>query len=308
MIIWIWSGKYFYAEHNPTIRADKNGNVYGGGGGTEINYPSQPQPSTAEAVEAYVENLPAMYEAQMQYSPLIAAQQVGMLQEYLPGIVGTQQQLQQQYLPQNVAQQVGLQMAYSPMLVGQQQELQRMYEPEAYAAKSQLGELMSPDYLTSYTPQTGIGFDAVKDRLREDVRGAWASRGLAESGMSAEDEARMLAEFEFPYALQKQQLANQELGRRQDVALSLAGRYGVQQTPTVNMPNVGIPGYTAPDLMSGYNFPNVANFMQQGYGNYVGGAMATQSPNYMGGIGSILQGTGAFFSSIRFKKNVRLWA
>lgn len=27
----IWNGKYFYAKHNPTIRADKLGNIYGGG-------------------------------------------------------------------------------------------------------------------------------------------------------------------------------------------------------------------------------------------------------------------------------------
>lgn len=52
-------------------------------GSTKISQPETPQaPSTAEAVKAWVESMPQVYETQMKYDPLLAAQQVQMAQQY----------------------------------------------------------------------------------------------------------------------------------------------------------------------------------------------------------------------------------
>ena len=176
----------------------------------------------------------------------------------------------------------------------QQQELQQQYEPEAYAARQQMGGLMGGDYLSNYdTGGYGQGFESARNRLKQDSRAAWAQRGLGFSGMSAEDETRMLSEFEFPYAMQQEQLRSQELGRRQNVALSLMGRFGVPEIQGVNTPQVG-----TPNLMGGYDFGNVQSGMQQGYSSYQQAARPIvtqqQKPDYLSGIGSILQGIGSF--------------
>jgi hypothetical protein len=132
--------------------------------------------------------------------------------------------------------------------------------------------------------------------------------------MSAEDETRMLSEFEFPYAMQQEQLTLQELARRQNVGLQLAGRAGVQ-----GMPQVGMPQYQPPDMMAGYSFPQVQGGMLQGYGTYAPATrpLMGQSGDLMGGIGGILSGVGAgmsgyaamaALSSKHLKHNIKLWA
>lgn len=57
MYNFIWNGLYYYAKHNPSIRADKNGNIFGGGGGDEpeLNYP--PPPPLKSAEEHFQESL-----------------------------------------------------------------------------------------------------------------------------------------------------------------------------------------------------------------------------------------------------------
>lgn len=84
MFKFIWNEELqcYCAEHNPTIRADKNGNVFGGGS-TSISEPNPPaQPSTADAVNAWVQSMPQVYQTQMQYAPLQAQQQVELAQKY----------------------------------------------------------------------------------------------------------------------------------------------------------------------------------------------------------------------------------
>ena len=295
-----------------------------GGGNTTVNMPSVPQqPSTAEAIQAYIQGMPQMYQAQMEWQPQLAAQEISSMQQYLPQITALQQQLQQQYAPQQAAQQWALQEQYAPLLAAQQQQLQQQYEPGSYAALQNLGSqmtpeylsgqgafnvasspllqqmqgMMTPEYLTGYSAQEAPGMQAARERLQQEARSAWADRGLAESGMSAEDETRMLSEFELPYAMQQEQLTQQvnaqrqalatqlgttdlqsqqnawqnyynELGRRQNVGLSLAGRYNVPSQSSVATPQVSIPNYSAPNVMSGYTFPQVQNAMNTGYGNY----------------------------------------
>ena len=80
MYKWIWNDllKCYCAEHNPSIRADKDGNVFGGGGGGG----SVPEaPSGADAVEAWARELPQIYQAQIEYEPQLLAHQLAMQEE-----------------------------------------------------------------------------------------------------------------------------------------------------------------------------------------------------------------------------------
>jgi hypothetical protein len=228
-----------------------------------------------------------MYQAQMEWSPQIAEQQMGMFQQYMPQVMQMQQGLMEQYAPQQAAL---------------QQQLQQQYEPEAYAAREQLGGLMEQgDWMTGYQAQTAPGMEAARDRLTQDVRGAWAQRGLGQSGMSAEDEMRMLSEFEFPYAMQQEQMTLQELARRQNVGLALTGRAQAQ-----GMPQVGMPQYQPPDVMGGYSFPQVQGGMMQGYGTY---APLTRPMIYQqdSGLGGILGGAGAGMSGLAAMKTAGMF-
>jgi len=254
----------------------------GGGTTTQVYQPTPaPQPSTADAINAYIKGLPQMMGIQMQYAPQLAQQEYDIAQGLAPSYAQMAWELQQQY---------------APMMAQQQQELQQQYEPEAYAARQQLGDLMGGDYLSDYDAGGyGAGFDAARNRLAQDTRAAWAQRGLGFSGMSAEDEVKMLSEFEFPYALQQEQLRAQELGRRQNMALSLMGRYAVPNVQGVNTPQVN-----TPNMMGGYDFGNVQSGMLQGYGAYTQAArpipIEQQKPDWLGGVGSILGGIGAIGS------------
>lgn len=329
-------------------------------GSTNVSTPAAPPaPTTADATKAYIEGLPAMYQAQMDWAPKLAQQDISLLQQYLPQVTALTQQLQSQYAPQEAAQQWALQEQYAPLLAAQQQQLQQQYEPGSYNALQNLGSqmtpeylsgqgaynpaqsdmfnqmssMMTPDWMTGYSAQNAPGMDAARDRIVQQARSAWADRGLATSGMSAEDEARMVSEFEFPYALQQEaltqqtlaqrqgmgltaaqtQLANDqnawqnyyaELGRRQNVGLSLAGRYNTPTQQTVSTPQVGIANYQTPNVMSGYSFPQVQNSMMSGYGNYSStygnmyntNAQMQQSQNSLYGnmIGGALGAFGSF--------------
>jgi hypothetical protein len=53
------------------------------GGGTQIHQPTPPsQPSTADAIKTWVKSMPQVYQTQMEYSPLLAQQQVDLAQQF----------------------------------------------------------------------------------------------------------------------------------------------------------------------------------------------------------------------------------
>lgn len=351
----------------------------GSSGGTTVIQPKPaPQPSTADAIKAYIQGLPAMYGAQMEWAPKLAEQDIGMMQQYIPQLAELSNQLQMQYAPEQAAQAWQMQQQYAPLYAQQQQALQQQFEPGAYGALQSLGGMMepgylggqggmmqaqspmleqlgagmTPDWMYGYRAQEAPGMDLARERIVQGARDAWADRGLLESGMSAFDEARMLSEFEFPYAMQQEALTQQvqaqrqgqaqalggaqlgtlenaynrylsELGRRQNVGLSLAGRYNVPVQQAISTPQIGTPGYTAPNLMQGYDFGQVQNAMAQNYGTYAAASRPllgqSGTPNWalgLSGVGSIFQGlgsmaTGGMFggtSSRRYKKNIKKWA
>lgn len=295
-------------------------------GSTSYEAPAAPPPapSTTDSVAEYVANMPAMYQAQLDWQPKLAAQDVAMMEQYLPQVTALTQRLQEQYAPQDAATNWSLQQQYAPLYAAQQQELQQQYEPGAYNAIQNLGNQMTPEYLsgegafntasdptlqsmqsmmtpewmTGYRAQEAPGMNAAREKVKQQSRNAWADRGLGLSGMSAMDESQAIADFEFPYALQQEQLTQNvlaqrqglaaqlgttglnaqqnawqnyysELGRRQNVGLSLAGRYNVPNQTQMSAGQVNIPNYQAPNVMAGYSYGGVANQQMQGYNSYM---------------------------------------
>lgn len=308
--------------HNVRYEPLKNGNKLFKGDTEIVQGPTPPPaPTSTDAMNAYIQGLPQMYQAQLDWQPKLTASEIQTAQQFAPSIAGIYNQIQQQYAPQQAALDWQIQSQYAPLAVQQQQEMQRMYEPEAYAAKANLGNvvnqgnymntapwlqsgssalsglqgLTNQDYLTNYNPETAPGLALAKDRLRGDIRGAWADRGLAQSGASAFDESKILSELELPYAQQQEAMRLSELGRRQEMALglgqmdigaqeaaanrymseigrrqnvglSLAGRYNVPTQPTVATPQISAPIAPTQQVGAGYSFPQVQNNMMQGYG------------------------------------------
>jgi hypothetical protein len=170
-----------------------------------------------------------------------------------------------------------MQQQYAPLMAQQAQELQQQYEPEAYAARQALGGVIGQEgYLTDYQAPQGTGFEATRRRLQQDIRGGLAGRGFA-AATDPYTEAEELSRFEFPYQLQREQLATQELGRRQQLAAGLAGRYAPPAIAGVSTPQVQAPQVGTPNLMQGYNFGSVQQGIQQGYGNYLNAFSARQN-------------------------------
>ncbi len=197
---WIWDDKLncYCAEHNPTIRADKNGDVFGGGG---VEQPSPPaQPSTADAINAWVQSMPQVYQTQMQYAPLQAAQQVQLAQQYAlpygqalqtaqeamyPGTTALQEQLagqaqtgmtgqvpdwqRQQYLSNlranlgtNIGSGIGADYT-SRGLLQQNQDWQNYYRDLGLSltGRQPLTQATTPatsDYMSNFTPATNMNY------------------------------------------------------------------------------------------------------------------------------------------------------
>ena len=101
MFKWFWNKKLacYCAEHNPTIRADKNGNVFGGGS-TKISQPSPPPaPSTKESVQAWADVQPQIYQQQLQYEPKLLEQQLAMQSRFAEPLLRQNYELQKEYAP-----------------------------------------------------------------------------------------------------------------------------------------------------------------------------------------------------------------
>ncbi len=91
MFKFIFDKKYgfYFATHDITIRADKNMNVYGGGGGTTIQQPSTPSigATTRQAIEAEIEALPKRFETELEFRPKFAELDVETLERFSPRIL-----------------------------------------------------------------------------------------------------------------------------------------------------------------------------------------------------------------------------
>ena len=222
----IWNGKYFYAEHNSSIRADKNGDVYGGGGkpATVVQAPAAPVPTAGETAAQVA-------QARLEYDPQIAAQQ---------------QQLAEQYYPQQVGLQASLLQQFAPQAAGLQQQIRQEYSPtqaaltEAFAQQG-LERLEDPFGLT---PEEATAEEAIRGRQREQLTQQLRTRanigGGLFGGRAQATEQRALTELE-------QAFAQQDISRRQagaQTALQYAIPSIQQLFPQTQFP--GAPGLQPP--------------------------------------------------------------
>jgi hypothetical protein len=241
------------------------------GGQPETPQPAAAQaaPSTAEAVNAWVASLPAVYQAQLDYAPKEAAQQVALAQQYAAPMGEAMLSAQNAMYPETTALQENL-------AVQAKEGMQ-----------SQMPEWYKDQYLSNFRANLGTNIGA-------PVAAADTSRGLLQQQKDWGDYYR-------------------------NMALSVTGRQPLTQASTPQTSN----------WMQGYTPNSVMNYTQQGYGTqmqnqasiygsqmgYAGQMGASNNQMFgqimgsaLGGAGSALGGFGMGLSSIRYKKNIKLWA
>jgi len=89
----------FYLAHKHPIKGVAFSNR--GGGGTEIVQSTPaPQPSTADAINAWVQSMPQVFAEQQRQAPLQAEQQVGLAQQYAEPLAQAYKTAQETLYPQ----------------------------------------------------------------------------------------------------------------------------------------------------------------------------------------------------------------
>lgn len=171
-----------------------------GGGQPEAPAPPPAPPSStetsAQAIQAQIDALPKILEAQKQYGGQFSEEQLKSLQVYGPQFAEAALKLQKEYGPQFA-------------------DVERSLSPELAGAQKTLA-----DFLNSTDQQE---YDALRPGLIEDVRAAQSQRGLgAISPLGAIDES-----------VQLQRLKQSLKDRRLNVALSTAGRVPISGVPQI---------------------------------------------------------------------------
>lgn len=299
MFKWIWNKELncYTAKHNSTIRADKNGDVFGGGS-TKIESPTPPAaPTATQSAADWAAALPSIYQTQIQYEPQLLQQQLAMqnayaqplLQQYLTG--------QQQYGTEMARQQWELQKEYAPQLAQQQYDITNQLYPQTAGLQEQLAS-------QAQTGMAGGVPDWQRQQYLSDIRANLGTN--IGSPIGAEYTSRGL--------LQQQQDWQRYY---QNLGLSVTGRQPLTQPSTISQPQYNMPSYQGTNWTQGYTPQGVMNYNATNYGNYAGlyGNMygANQRQNQYGswwqsglmnmagqGVGGLATGIGyGMMSSIR---------
>lgn len=172
------------------------------GGGGEPQQPSAPaappstQETSAQAIQAQIDALPKILEAQQKYGSQFSDEQLKSLEQYGPKFAEAALKLQQEYGPRFA-------------------EIERSLSPELAGAQKTLAS-----FLDSTDQQE---YDSLRPGLIEDVRAAQSQRGLgAISPLGSIDES-----------VQLQRLKQSLKDRRLNVALSTAGRVPIGGMPQI---------------------------------------------------------------------------
>ena len=165
--------KCYCATHNPTIRADKNGNVFGGGG-SDISTPTPPpQPTVGESMADWVKHMPQVYDLQMEYAPQQAAQQVALAQEYAAPLGQAYLQAQREMYPEQYAMSDMLSQQAMEGMQGQVPDWQKaQYQSDLRAnLGTNIGSPISADYMS----RAGL-------QQQQDYQNQWRNVGLSLAG------------------------------------------------------------------------------------------------------------------------------
>lgn len=218
-----------------------------GGTTTQIIQPTPaPAPSTAEAINAYVASLPALYEAQMKYAPLEAQQQLELTKQYAVPYAQAYQQAQEILYPGTSALQEGLvARAQAGMTEQVPQSMRDQYRSDLLA---QLGTNAS----------SGIGADYVSRNLinqQQQYNQYYENLGLSLAGRQP------LVNPQTPSYTN--QLGNYQPGQGLQYTAGNYGTYTAASRPIVSQNQSGTPNW-AMGL-------NAAGNLLQGIGAYRNG-------------------------------------
>lgn len=145
-----------------------------GGTTTQIIQPTPPPaPSTADAINAYVQSLPALFEAQLKYAPMEAQQQLDLTRQFAIPYAQAYQEAQETLYPGTSALQEGLvEKARAGMTGSVPQGMRDQYRSDLLA---QLGE----------NAKSGVGADYVSRNLinqQEQYNQYYQNLGLSLAG------------------------------------------------------------------------------------------------------------------------------
>ena len=171
-------------------------------GETTIEAPPPPAPppspgqTAKEAIQAQIDALPGILQAQQEFGPQFSQLSLEQLQQFGPQFAQTALDLQREFAPQFV-------------------EIERQLNPELAEAQRTL-----TDFLRNTDEEE---FQNLLPGLIEQTRSAQSIRGIGDiSPLGAIDES-----------IQVQQLKESLKNRRLNIALSTAGRIPITGTPTV---------------------------------------------------------------------------
>lgn len=244
----------------------------GGGGGNEQPAPPAPQSTmetSAQAIQAQIDALPKMLQAQQQYGPQFSQLNLEQLQKYGPEFAQAALDLQRKFGPQFAA-------------------VERDLSPELAGAQDTLANFFKGDDESE--------FQALMPGVRDQVRSAQSQRGLgAISPLGSIDES-----------VQLQQLKQSLKDRRLNVALSTAGRVPIGGVPQIQgQSGTGqLVQNVSPDSIFGYQ-QGLNNFNASIFGTQAGmynqGQASSRSPwgSILGGIAG--SATGGFGTTIGSK-------
>jgi hypothetical protein len=203
--------------------------------------PPSVEQTSAQAMQAQISNLPEMLKAQQQYGPQFTQQYLSELQQFAPQLLGFQRQMESEYTP------------------------------ELASARKVLDEYFAQEQqLTPYEER----------QAKETFRSGQAARGMAQTGMGAQEELRGLTAL-------RQQLKSQRLG----LAMQMAGMGSPQTAAMTTMSpvaNLGLQNVNPAQTfgLTQSNYQSQMNNQQQG-GFSVGGALG-------GGLGAGIGAAGLF--------------
>lgn len=308
MFKWIWNEdkQSYEASHNRSIRADKEGNVFGGGS-TNIETPSTPpQPSGAEAVTEWAKQLPSIYQTQLQYEPQLLQQQLAMQQQYAQPLLEQYLTGQERYGSEMAKQQMELQKQYGPQLLQQEYEAQLKYGPALTQAQYEISKQLYPETVglqEGLAEQAAAGMQAgvpdwAREQYQSDLRANIGTN--IGSGIGADYVSRGLLEQSKGWG-----------DYYRNLALSVTGRQPLTQPATVATPQIQQPQYNMPQYQgTGWTqswTPNTTwGNMNQGYGSYIGAYSSMYNSNaqmamqkqmmpfyYMTAAGNMMRGAGS---------------
>lgn len=259
-------------------------------GEVSIQQPTPPpQPSTADAIQAWQQSLPSVYETQMQYEPQLMQQQLDLAVPYAEKLLDLQNRMQMEYAPEQAEQQYEIQQKYAPEYAALQRDITQSLYPETAGLQENLAQ-QAREGMTSSVP------DWMKKQYRSDMA-AQLGTNVA-GGIGADYMSRGLMQQE-----QDWQNYYRNLG------LSMTGRQPLTQPSTVGTPQINTPMYQQ-QLQYGQGFnPNaVMGQMGTNYGNYsqAYSNMYNTNANYQLGqqqnqnqmIGSLVGGIGSMVGGL----------